>query len=228
MAKKKFGVDQDLQGNKIINGGFEVVTSLPTANNFVGRQVTYQGRIYIWDGSAWKNDATTLGGSDSNYYIHNDDTIQNTNPFGGRKLYINTLDNALAAADKKYFVIITIHKKNVGGVTYPKPINAGNILLPQWEDSPIVSNLSWNASSLFNNHYESGIMIPADSYAKIRINWNQDGTSIFNGYPYGIFYLSYYYYMTPDLGNHIRLYNTYSPQGEGYRKYDFYNYIGDT
>ncbi len=44
----------NLGGNQIKNAGFEVVTSLPTANNnFLGRQVTYQGRSYIWDGSAW-------------------------------------------------------------------------------------------------------------------------------------------------------------------------------
>ena len=45
--------DLDMGGNQINNGGFEVVTSLPTTNNFEGRQVTYQGRSYIWNGSAW-------------------------------------------------------------------------------------------------------------------------------------------------------------------------------
>ena len=39
--------DLDMGGNQINNGGFEVVTSLPTTNNFEGRQVTYQGRSYI-------------------------------------------------------------------------------------------------------------------------------------------------------------------------------------
>lgn len=51
----------DLKGNQVKNGGFEVVTTLPTANNnFVGRQVTYEGRSYIWDGSAWKCDSDYL------------------------------------------------------------------------------------------------------------------------------------------------------------------------
>lgn len=58
----------DLGGKNIKNGGFEVVTSLPTTNRFVGRQVTYQGRIYIWDGSKWKCDADTLGGYNLNYF----------------------------------------------------------------------------------------------------------------------------------------------------------------
>jgi len=43
----------DLGGKEVKNAGFEVVTTLPTTNNFVGRQVTYQGRSYIWDGSDW-------------------------------------------------------------------------------------------------------------------------------------------------------------------------------
>lgn len=74
MAKKKFGVDQDLQGNKIINVAIDVVTSLPTTNNFVGRKVTYQGRSYIWNGSAWTNDADTLGGNSSTVFTKNNST----------------------------------------------------------------------------------------------------------------------------------------------------------
>src|SRR5574344_958736 len=106
----------DLVENYVLRGGFEVVSSLPTTNLFVGRKVCYDGKDYIYSGTAWTNDADTLGGRIPNYYIHNNDVIQTTNYFGGRKLYINSLDNALAAADKKYFVIITIHKKNVGGI----------------------------------------------------------------------------------------------------------------
>lgn len=50
----------DLKGNHIKNVAIEVVTSLPTTNNFIGRQVTYQGRSYIWDGSVWKCDSDYL------------------------------------------------------------------------------------------------------------------------------------------------------------------------
>ena len=48
--------DLDLGGNQIKNVAIEVVASLPATGNFIGRQVTYQGRSYIWDGSAWKCD----------------------------------------------------------------------------------------------------------------------------------------------------------------------------
>lgn len=152
-----------------------------------------------------------------------DDTIQNTNPFGGRKLYINTLDNALSGADKKYYVTVTLHKKVVNSVNYPKPINIGDITLPQWEDSPIVSTL--NASGLFNNAYEGGINIPSDSYAKIRLDFNESGTSYFSGYPYGTYYLSYYYTQTP-LNAQVRCYNGFASHNIGYKTLNFSNYIG--
>lgn len=74
MASKEFKTDIDLQGNSIKNGGFEVVTSLPTTNNFVGRIVTYQGRSYIWGGSAWKCDSDTLGGNSSTVFTKNNST----------------------------------------------------------------------------------------------------------------------------------------------------------
>ena len=93
--------------------------------------------------------------------------VQNTNPFGGKTLYINTIDNALSFANKRYWVTATIHKKVVNGVTYPKAINAGDITKIQWEDSPVVSDVSSSAGVLFNNCYEDGIDVPSDSYLKV-------------------------------------------------------------
>lgn len=151
------------------------------------------------------------------------DTLQNTNPFGGRKLYINTLDNVLATADKKYYVTATIHKKVVSTVSYPRAINVGNILLPQWEDSPVVSTL--DASQLFNNAYEGGVGIPSDSYGKIKLDFNSTGTDYFSGYPYGTYYLSYYYTSTPERAE-VRCYNGYAPHGTGYKTNSFSDYIG--
>jgi hypothetical protein len=44
----------------------------------------------------------------------------NTNPFGGRRLYINSIDDAMYSADKKWYVTYTTHLKSYGGETYPK------------------------------------------------------------------------------------------------------------
>ena len=45
----------------LTNTGFEVVSSLPTTNLFVGRKVCYGGKDYMYNGSTWTNDADTLG-----------------------------------------------------------------------------------------------------------------------------------------------------------------------
>ena len=52
--------DLDMGGNELKNVAIEVVSSLPTTDNFEGRQVTYQGRSCIWDGSAWNCDTIKL------------------------------------------------------------------------------------------------------------------------------------------------------------------------
>ena len=151
--------------------------------------------------------------------------IQNTNPFGGKTLYINTIDNALSFANKRYWVTATIHKKVVNGVTYPKAINAGDITKIQWEDSPVVSDVSNSAGVLFNNCYEDGIDVPSDSYLKVHIDFNADGTADYSGYPYGTLYLSYYYVGTPEKALY-RTYNTYEAHTVGYKQAQFNDYIG--
>ena len=151
--------------------------------------------------------------------------VQNTNPFGGKTLYINTIDNALSFANKRYWVTATIHKKVVNGVTYPKAINAGDITKIQWEDSPVVSDVSSSAGVLFNNCYEDGIEVPSDSYLKVHIDFNADGTADYPGYPYGTLYLSYHYVETPEKALY-RTYNTYKAHNVGYKQAQFNDYIG--
>jgi len=48
------------------------------------------------------------------------EVIMPTNPFGGKQLYINSIDNALHSADKKWYVTATIHSKTYLSETYPK------------------------------------------------------------------------------------------------------------
>ena len=49
-----------------------IVGSLPTTttDNFDGRQVTYQGRSYIWNGTSWKCDSDYLEIGGRNYFIN--------------------------------------------------------------------------------------------------------------------------------------------------------------
>ena len=66
----------DLKGNQVKNAGFEVVTSLPTTNNFVGRRVTFNNKDYIWNGTEWESNRNWL----SVY-------IDNTTPYMYAKLF---------------------------------------------------------------------------------------------------------------------------------------------
>lgn len=51
----KFLQNIDAERNKFEEAGFEVVNALPTTNLFIGRQVTYDGRLYVYNGSKWMN-----------------------------------------------------------------------------------------------------------------------------------------------------------------------------
>ena len=50
-----------------------------------------------------------------NYLPLTGGVVMPTNPFGGKRLYINSIDNAFASADKKFYVTITKHLKSSGG-----------------------------------------------------------------------------------------------------------------
>ena len=51
----KFLQNIDAERNKFEEAGFEVVSALPTTNLFTGRQVTYNGQLYVYNGSTWVN-----------------------------------------------------------------------------------------------------------------------------------------------------------------------------
>lgn len=70
---KFIGTFFDLCKRLIKNGGMESVTSLPTTNNFEGREVNYKGTKYIYYNGAWvsQRDAEKLGGLDSFFYVSN-------------------------------------------------------------------------------------------------------------------------------------------------------------
>lgn len=53
MASRDSYCDFNLNGGKLFGTGFEEVNSLPTTNLFAGRQVTYNGQVYVYNGSTW-------------------------------------------------------------------------------------------------------------------------------------------------------------------------------
>lgn len=143
-----------------------------------------------------------------------------TNPHGGKKLYINSIDDAFYAADKRFYVTATKHKKVVDGVTYPyidtsKTVEDDDYFV----DSPVAGNLI--ASQLFDGSYDSRIQCAADEYMKVKIMFGTNTspsatTSYFTGYPYGSYYLSYFNEAVPDTPSQCRIYNKYAPRQIGW------------
>lgn len=231
---------------------------------------------------------TTLNGK-----ITYNDVMMPTNPFGGKKIYINSIDNAFYAADKRFVVTGTRHLVSYNGETYPKlnpdyvalytitgtgttrtitnspvPSNivvyevvngndnlknnpthysydsgtgvitftytpSGTIYvypdyqIQQYLDSPVVDSVSAGTlANLFDGSYESQISVANGYYLKIKITPNTNCHVGFNGYPYGSYYLSYYYTGTPDKAEY-RVYNySYRPHIPGWKKFDMTDYIG--
>lgn len=56
----KFLQNIDAERNKFEEAGFEVVEALPTTNLFMGRQVTYEGVTYQYNGSQWIDAANPI------------------------------------------------------------------------------------------------------------------------------------------------------------------------
>lgn len=150
-----------------------------------------------------------------------------TNPFGGRSIYINSLNNAFASADKKYYVTVTEHYKTSGGVTYPYADTSKAITDDDYYvDGPIARTLTASAHNLFDGSYETGLSAAktGDTYLKIRIMFGSNdspsgSSSYFPGYPYGEYYLSFYYNNTPNVLPQCRVYNQYPAHTKGWHLY---------
>lgn len=161
-----------------------------------------------------------VGAAQAGKAVEYDGVLMPTNPFGGKKLYINSIDNAFYAADRRFYVTATKHKKVVDGVTYPyidtsKTVEDDDYFV----DSPVVGTLS--PGSLFDGAYESCIKCDADEYMKVRIMFGPNTspsatTSYFAGYPYGSYYLSYFYAGVPNVSSQCRIYNKFTSRGIGW------------
>lgn len=161
--------------------------------------------------------------------------ILDTNPFGGKHLYLNYIGNAMYSMDKRYFVTATFHERVVDGVEYPR-IKPGASVTDDvyYEDSPVVSTvISSTLRTLFNGYYDSGITIASGKYLKIHIqfsdeeNWTPATGRVSDyEYNYGDYFLSFYYSKVPS-GAKWRCYNTYAQHTVGWKQGDFSYYAGN-
>lgn len=124
------------------------------------------------------------------------DVLMNTNPFGGKQLFINSVNNAIFRAESRWILTGTLYN---GDGTVSDTYNEASL------------------AGLFDGNYEGGLIIPAGKYVIININFN-NGT--FPGYPYGNLYLSHYH-VNESASAKLRTYSTYEPHVIGWHEYDF-------
>lgn len=155
------------------------------------------------------------------------DAIANTNPFGGKRLYINNINNSFYDAPNRWNVTVTEHKTtDDDGNTYPR-IKEGAVVTDDvyYEDGPIVQTYTASAMYLFDNNYEWGVAWNAGNYLKVRIDTG-DNKKVFYNYPYGKYYLSFYHNLVP-LKAEWRCYTNYETHGLGWHLGNFYYYNGN-
>lgn len=231
--------------------GAETATKLQSSLSTSGTENLYdvgtdgKSIVYFNDGIPVKS-TVNLGNNSTPLYLksgvlttatdllHYGDVLMPTNPFGGKAFYISAVDNAFYDADKHYWVRITTHKKVIDGVTYPY-IKPGAAITDDdyFVDSPVVSTLS--AHSPFDGSYETNATVNSDSYLKVHIqfapfsdSWTPSGTSAyFPGYPYGTYYLSYYYTSVPTEHSKVRIYNKYASHTIGWKEYTCTTFAGE-
>lgn len=162
-----------------------------------------------------------------------DYSLLDTNPFGGKHLYLNYICNAMYSMDYRYFVTVTRHKKVVDGVEYPR-IKPGASVTDDvyYEDSPVVSTVT-SIRTLFNGDYEGYINIPAGEYLKVHIQFSNEedwtpatGRVSDYSYNYGTYYLSFYWSDVP-AGAQWRCYNTYAQHTVGWKQGTFGYFAGN-
>ena len=152
---------------------------------------------------------------------------------------IANLDDALWCADKRFYVIASVHPITVNGVTYPhtdtsKAVTDDNYIVDSIpteiynsiDNANIISNLFDGSTDTGFNRYVS-----SDNYIKIRIlpipdrqdNYSPSGSSaFFSHYPYGGFVLTTYYGMGASNVKYA-CYNKWESQGVGWKFHDCVN-----
>lgn len=134
--------------------------------------------------------------ADSSTAFKNGDAVMTTNPFGGRHLYINKIDNAFYLAATRWNVTAKIYDS---------------------ETDEYESDLTPMAN-IFDGNYETQCQVPAGKYAVITMDFSggKEGSGYFPGYPYGKMYMSFYFNNIPAEVT-ARGYCNYASQGIGWK-----------
>ncbi len=222
-----------------IGDGIHTVIALPfvdtTSLKYIEQELTEaqktRARTNIGAASQKDIDKTIVGKT-----ISYGSVIQNSNSFGGKKLYINSLDNVFASMHKKFWVMVTFHQcVDENNIEYPHAKDGATTAdIDYWVEGPEITAKRLNFDStrlgnLFDNNYDTYITIEPNTYAKIHIRFSNDDnwtpanatantSQAYGTYPYGAFYISYYYDRVPHTTkrSHYRCFNNIDAHGHGY------------
>ena len=148
------------------------------------------------------SDSNKLGGVAASEYFKDNSVVMNTNPFGGKNLYINSINNSVFRAESRW---------TVSGGLYNKT------------DDSFIKNLSDSEIAvMFNGNYDNGFTVPMGCYVKVMVDFN----GYFPGYPYGNMYLSHYYNNVSESAK-MRVYCNYEPHGIGWHESSFGYFAGN-
>lgn len=178
--------------------------------------------IVVNEAKTLTNLSTQVNDAVKDKYIPYDDILMPTNAHGGKRLYINKIDNAFFTANKRFWVRVTLHQREVDGVTYPYTDETKTSTDDDYfVDSPEIGSLS---NVLFDGDYDTSISCPPNCYIKVHIqfapftdDWKPSTGTVFPGYPYGDYLLSYYHTSIPLSRSQARIYNRYAAHTVGWK-----------
>jgi hypothetical protein len=165
----------------------------------------------IWNKLSWANLKTTLlGGSPVTDFFKHGSVVMNTNAFGGRKLFINSINNALFRAESRWVV-------------------TGNLFLTA-DDSLVGAISAASLATLFDGSYDTYLTVPVGNYAVINISFSTESGGNYPGYPYGYLYISHYFdrYSSSTRTSTLSVYCNYAPHGIGWHTTSFGGFFSGT
>ena len=104
-------------------------------------------------------------------------------------------------------------------ILYTSKIDNGFAALDKWAKITLSEEFFGNeggANSLFSGNYETGITLTAGNTGVITIDFSSLPETKYSGYPYGDI-LFYFYYSWIPKSISVRIYNTFEPQGIGWK-----------
>ena len=233
------GTSPDSNGNVSID-----IPTMPTVNN--GRLIIKKNGVNQAIFTANQSEDTTADIwvpiktselTNDIKFVKNEDILLPSSQFSN--VYMSNLDDALWRADKRFYVIASVHPITVNGVTYPhtdtsKTVTDDNYIV---DSTPIATYNNIDDPGIFTGLFDGStdtqlnLGAYGNHYVKIRIiptpdkvnNYSpSNSTTSFPHYPYGYFVLTTYYGAWASNVKYA-CYNKYTGQGVGWKFLDCSN-----